>query len=217
MKGWPRLAFLGVILGTVSSLSLMALFGIFRWAGLVSVLSIPTAETPAVVIIATLLITFEVLLVLAAVEEAAFRGYIQRVFNLRYGFLKSLVAASLLFAIAHFSFVTIIKLSQLAPVMTWNLIQVQLINTFLGVLPAGFFFGYVYYKTRQNLICPISFHATHNFFLILIQTLLNSYVSLAFLTTPGWSILILLLWMAIVWSAMLLLLKHFKIKGKLRQ
>ncbi|MEW6221756.1 MAG: type II CAAX endopeptidase family protein [Candidatus Hadarchaeota archaeon] len=217
VKGWPRLALLGVILGAVSSLSLMALFGLFRWAGLVSVLSLPATETPAVVMIATLLITFEVLLVLAAVEEAAFRGYIQRIFKLRYGYLKSLIVASLLFAMAHFSFVTIIKVWQLLPGATWSIVQVQLINAFLGILPAGFFFGYIYFKTRQNLICPISFHATHNFFLILTQTLLNSFVSLTFLTSPGWSIFILLLWVAVVWSSILLLLNRFKIKGKPRQ
>jgi len=100
--------------------------------------------------------------VAAIVEEAAFRGYIQRTLTARHGFTKALVITSVLFAVTHIIFY-VIYLASIQGVLKAAL-KYYLVGTLLSLLPLGFFMGYTYRKTGQNLICPISIHTMYNAF-----------------------------------------------------
>lgn len=196
--GSSRLAFLGIVLGAVSSFLLVVLFGLVQWTGIVIVppLGISRPELATLFILA--LILFPSLLAVAVVEEGAFRGYIQRIFGLKYGFIPALLLASLLFAVMHFPFAGIIKIHQSMPELVSPALQIYSINVLFGILPLGIFFGYVYFKTGQNLICPILFHTIHNFLLILTQVFLGMYVLTVILLAPWLSLFLFLSWIAVL-------------------
>jgi membrane protease YdiL (CAAX protease family) len=206
-----RLMLFGIFLGAVSSVSIVVYFGIFQRAAAIPVPITPRGADPLAEAI-TFAILLPLLLAFAAIEEGIFRGYIQRVFRLRYGFVTALLVASFLFAIIHFPFAGIVQVYNIVPAQTWDVALVYLINMFFAILPLGLFFGYVYRKTGENLICPVAFHATYNFLSVLAQYYLGMNLFSTLILAPGGSVLVLLLWAATVGAVIFLTRSFLKVK-----
>lgn len=158
VANWKSLMLAGGLVGFVAQLTILLLVA--------AVSSIYFFEYLGYSIAAPLHIFIPLLLiggpVAGIVEEAAFRGYIQRTLTARQGFIKALIITSALFAVTHITFYSIYLASVQGVLGT--VLSYILINTLLSLFPLGIFLGYAYQKTRQNLICPICLHTINNVF-----------------------------------------------------
>jgi membrane protease YdiL (CAAX protease family) len=158
VANWKSLMLAGGLVGFVAQLTIFLLVAAVSTIYFFEYFGFPIT-TPLHIFIPLLLIGGPAA---AVVEEAAFRGYIQKTLTARLGFIRALMITSVLFAVTHIIFYVI----YLAAVqgMLETALKLYLITTLLSLFPLGVFLGYAYQKTGQNLICSISIHTINNVF-----------------------------------------------------
>jgi membrane protease YdiL (CAAX protease family) len=133
-------------------------------------------------------LAFALQLVLATfgsfVEEVAYRGYVQTRISSRYGLIAGIFTASLFWFLQHIQFFQI----------GW--IENFFETRFLDLMFGGFFLGYLYFKSKENIWSVFSFHALGDIFDVSIPTVItaSSFVASQLVNVTSNVIMILLVY-----------------------
>ncbi|MDI6884035.1 MAG: type II CAAX endopeptidase family protein [Hadesarchaea archaeon] len=163
--------------------------------------ALPAGTFLALVLVDAVLVAF--------VEESAFRGFIQRKLTAGYGFIRSLILTSFLFMIIHIQFYIFLRLmdpsvmqqaTQLFGItaeQVWTIMLTGLTQTVIMIFALGLFLGYIYHKSNQNLVTAAIFHITFNIGGLIVLSYSNA--QLVALSLDYWLFVVLIvIWAAIV-------------------
>jgi len=206
LAGFGKIIFLAAAMGLISQII---------WAVLISaatgVLVFDINAMPVEMFFAQILV---MAFLTAFVEESAFRGYIQKRLTNVYGFSFSLVIVSILFMLPHFQVYSYYKLAdpalqaaigvtseQVAKVVTSAVIQ-----TAISITALGFFTGYLYNKSGQNVVVPVAFHTTFNIGGLFLLSFSNVQTA-SLLLDNGLFVAMWIIWTAIVAALVLVTVK----------
>ncbi len=127
-------------------------------------------------------------LIVGLAEEGIYRGYIQKHLTHNHGFIPALLVSTILFKIYHVNFFSV------------NFSDVAIISLIIPFPSFGMFAGYLYYKTRENLLGPIVLHMFYDLF----GTIIPIEVETANLPAGWISILGLLRWLILMFTLKIL-------------
>ncbi|MEW6222123.1 MAG: type II CAAX endopeptidase family protein [Candidatus Hadarchaeota archaeon] len=167
------------------------------------------SATPAGTFLVSVLVNA---VLVAFVEECAFRGYIQRKFTGAYGPLQAIVVTAILFMLPHIQVYSYMKLTdpaiQLAQGITAaqaaDVILIQAAQTITVITGLGIFTGYMYHESGQSIFPPVLLHMMFNIGGLLVLSYSN--IPAAVLALGAASVIVLMIvWVlidvALIWAA----------------